>query len=156
MNLYADKFYSEDELLIVTTSSSNLPFQFFSNSSFYLEEFKNMDNQYSWAGFFTLVRADKDSRKIFILLIINFAFTFVEFFYGLLGNSLSLISDSAHMLFDSTALAIGLYASFMSKLKPDGSYTYGYKKNLFCLFLFFCPNFSILFLCIVCPFTELN
>ena len=53
---------------------------------------------------------------------------FVEFIYGVLGNSLSLISDSAHMMFDSSALAIGLYASFMSKLKPDSYYTYGYAR----------------------------
>lgn len=90
-----------------------------------MERFEKMDNQYSLQGFLMVVRADKDARKIFILLIINFIFTFVEFFYGVWGNSLSLISDSAHMLFDSTALAIGLYASFMSKLKPDMFYTYG-------------------------------
>lgn len=53
--------------------------------------------------------------KLFCLLVFNLGFTFVEFFYGLLSNSLSLISDSAHMLFDCSGLAIGLYAQFMSK-----------------------------------------
>lgn len=53
---------------------------------------------------------------------------FVELIYGLLSNSLSLISDSAHMLFDSSALALGLYASFMSKLKPNIYFTYGYER----------------------------
>lgn len=46
----------------------------------------------------------------------NFTFMFVELIYGIIANSLSLIGDSAHMAFDSTALAIGLYASFISKL----------------------------------------
>ena len=34
-------------------------------------------------------------------------FMFVEALYGWLTNSLGLISDAAHMLFDSTALIIG-------------------------------------------------
>lgn len=50
---------------------------------------------------------------------------FVELIYGVLSNSLSLISDSAHMLFDSSALAIGLYASFMSKLEANVHFSYG-------------------------------
>ena len=58
----------------------------------------------------------------------NISFMFVELIYGLLSNSLSLISDSAHMLFDSSALMIGLYASFMSNLKPNSLYTFGYSR----------------------------
>lgn len=83
---------------------------------------------YTLEGFLSVVKNDKNSRKIFILLAINISFTFIEFIYGVLGNSLSLISDSAHMLFDSSALAVGLYASFMVKLKPDHHYTYGYAR----------------------------
>jgi len=45
-----------------------------------------------------------------LLLIITLGFAFIEFLYGYLANSLSLISDSAHMLFDSSALGIGVYA----------------------------------------------
>lgn len=41
---------------------------------------------------------------------------FVELAYGLLSNSLSLISDSAHMFFDSSALTMGLIAAFISNL----------------------------------------
>ncbi len=51
---------------------------------------------------------------------------FVELIYGIISNSLSLISDSAHMLFDSSALAIGLYASFMSKMEATLLFSYGY------------------------------
>lgn len=83
-------------------------------------------NQININGFVRHIATDKDSRKIFFLLLISFFFTFVEIFYGLMSNSLSLISDSAHMLFDSSALGIGLYASWMSKMKPDFLYTYGY------------------------------
>jgi Co/Zn/Cd efflux system component len=41
------------------------------------------------------------------MLIFNLSFTVVEFLFGLWANSLSLITDSAHMLFDSASLAIG-------------------------------------------------
>ena len=93
-----------------------------------LQLFSPMDIPYSFQGLLKVIETDRNARKIFIMLLINFTFTFIEFTYGVLGNSLSLISDSAHMLFDSTALGIGLYASFMAKLKPDSSYTYGYAR----------------------------
>lgn len=51
---------------------------------------------------------------------------FVELFVGYWSNSLGLISDAAHMLFDCVALAIGLYASYISKYKANDVYTYGY------------------------------
>ena len=38
-------------------------------------------------------------------------FTFVELLYGAWTNSLGLISDGFHMLFDCTALVVGLYAA---------------------------------------------
>ena len=56
-----------------------------------------------------------DSRKISIFLVINLSFMFVELIYGFMSNSLGLISDSFHMLFDCTALFIGLIASYISK-----------------------------------------
>lgn len=87
-----------------------------------------LDISYDFEGFLKVIKQDKNSRKILIMLVINFSFTFIEFIYGVLGNSLSLVSDSAHMLFDSSALAVGLYASFMSKLKPDAFYTFGYAR----------------------------
>lgn len=70
-------------------------------------------------NFINHLKRNKDSKKLICMLIFNFSFMFVELIYGILANSLSLISDSVHMLFDSSALAIGLYAAFMSKLKPS-------------------------------------
>lgn len=74
------------------------------------------------------IRTDRTSLRIFIFLSINFLFMFVELAYGWYSNSLGLISDAGHMLFDSMALAIGLYASFVAKLKPNQMYTYGYGR----------------------------
>ena len=50
----------------------------------------------------------------------------VELTYGVWTNSLGLISDGFHMLFDCTALLVGLYASLMSRLKPTRLFSYGY------------------------------
>ena len=56
------------------------------------------------------------------------AFTFVELTYGVWTNSLGLISDGFHMLFDCTALLVGLHASLMSRWKPTRLYSYGYGR----------------------------
>jgi len=49
----------------------------------------------------------------------------VEFIAGFMSNSLGLISDACHMLFDCAALAIGLYASYISRLPVDNQFNYG-------------------------------
>lgn len=77
---------------------------------------------------FSHVLKDTNSRKIFIFMLINFGFMFVEIIVGCWSNSLGLISDAAHMLFDCLALAIGLYASYISNLRPNLVFTYGYRR----------------------------
>ncbi|CAH8834262.1 unnamed protein product [Trichobilharzia szidati] len=70
----------------------------------------------------------KASRRIFAFLCLNLAFTFVELFYGVWTNSLGLISDGFHMLFDSAALVVGLYAAVVSHWKPTRIFSYGYNS----------------------------
>eukprot|EP00898_Chlorokybus_atmophyticus_P004591 jgi/Chlat1/5132/Chrsp33S05134 len=74
------------------------------------------------------VLSEKKTRSIAIFLVINTAFMFVEAIYGFYSNSLSLISDACHMLFDCAALAIGLYASYMARFRSNQTYTYGYGR----------------------------
>ncbi|CAF1123198.1 unnamed protein product [Didymodactylos carnosus] len=74
------------------------------------------------------ILAQSDSRRIFYFLCINLMFTFVELLYGAWTNSLGLISDGFHMLFDCTALVMGLYASLMSRWKPTRVFSYGYGR----------------------------
>jgi len=92
-------------------------------------------HEFSWSGFRTgskkmikHITSSSDSRKIVIFLLMNLAFMFVEVVVGMWTNSLGLISDAGHMFFDCTALFIGLFASFVSKWKPDEYYTYGYGR----------------------------
>ncbi|PIK61551.1 putative zinc transporter 5, partial [Apostichopus japonicus] len=69
-----------------------------------------------------------DSRQIFYFLCINMAFTFVELIYGVWTNSLGLISDGFHMMFDCTALVFGLTAAVMSHWKATRIFSYGYGR----------------------------
>lgn len=72
--------------------------------------------------------ADAKTRKIFMFLLLSTAFMVVEFVYGFHSNSLGLVSDACHMLFDCAALAIGLYASYISKLQANSRFNYGYGR----------------------------
>lgn len=84
------------------------------------------------------ILSDYNSKRLFIYLMINLLFMFVELGVGIITNSLGLISDAGHMLFDSTykyyyfyyyrALALGLIASYMTKWKSNEIYTYGYER----------------------------
>lgn len=55
-------------------------------------------------------------------------FTFVEFAYGIWTNSLGLISDGFHMLFDCSALVMGLYASVLARWRPTKAFSFGYDR----------------------------
>ncbi|KAL7064090.1 hypothetical protein AAHC03_05124 [Spirometra sp. Aus1] len=74
------------------------------------------------------VLADRASFRIFIFLCLNLSFTFVELFYGVWTNSLGLISDGFHMLFDCAALVMGLYASVVGRWKPDRIFSFGFHR----------------------------
>ena len=54
----------------------------------------------------------------------------LELVYGWISNSIGLISDSAHMVFDSTALGVGVYASYKASLPPSYKYSYGYASRV--------------------------
>ncbi|OWZ05925.1 Cation Diffusion Facilitator (CDF) protein [Phytophthora megakarya] len=72
--------------------------------------------------------AKRASRQMLIFLSVNVAFMFVELGVGLYTNSLGLMGDAGHMLFDNGALVIGLAASYIGQLPPDTKFTYGYGR----------------------------
>ncbi|KAI9674203.1 MAG: putative zinc transporter msc2 [Caeruleum heppii] len=74
------------------------------------------------------ILAEKDSRRIFYFMILNFGFMMVQTFYGIATGSLGLLSDSIHMLFDCLALLVGLCAAVMSKWPPSMRFPYGLGK----------------------------
>ncbi|KAI9706106.1 MAG: putative zinc transporter msc2 [Candelina mexicana] len=74
------------------------------------------------------ILVEKDSRRIFYFMTLNFAFMLVQTFYGIATGSLGLLSDSIHMFFDCLALAVGLCAAVMSKWPPSMRFPYGLGK----------------------------
>ncbi|KAG5454260.1 Zinc transporter 5, partial [Clonorchis sinensis] len=72
------------------------------------------------------IMSEHSSRRIFAFLCLNLAFTFVELLYGVWTNSLGLISDGFHMLFDSAALVVGLYAAVVSRWEPTRLFSFGF------------------------------
>ncbi|XP_037945460.1 zinc transporter 7-like [Teleopsis dalmanni] len=93
-----------------------------------------------------LIFSDRNSRNLFLFLLLNLSFAFVELFYGIWTNSLGLISDSFHMFFDCTGLLAGLAASVITKWKANEKFSYGYVRaevlagfvnSLFLLFISF-------------------
>lgn len=71
------------------------------------------------------IQEDAISRKLFYYSVLTLGFTGIEFLYGTITNSLGLITDGFHMLFDSMALCIGLSASVIARWKPSKTYPFG-------------------------------
>ena len=78
---------------------------------------------------YTVLSKKKNLKLLTYFLIINLLFMFVEVIYGLLSNSLGLLTDGAHMLLDCTAVVIGLYSSYLSEFKSNNNYNYGYLRS---------------------------
>ncbi|KAJ2452732.1 putative zinc transporter msc2 [Coemansia sp. RSA 2336] len=78
--------------------------------------------------FVKAILSDGESRSIFMFLLLNLSYMVVQIIYGYITNSLGLISDAIHMLFDCMALAIGLVAAVMSKWPSDEAFTFGYGR----------------------------
>ncbi|KAH7275650.1 putative zinc transporter msc2 [Fusarium solani] len=71
---------------------------------------------------------EKDSRRIFYFMALNFSFMAVQAFYGYVTDSLGLLSDSIHMFFDCVALLVGLLAAVLSKWPRSQRFPYGFGK----------------------------
>ncbi|ODN87143.1 hypothetical protein L198_07146 [Cryptococcus wingfieldii CBS 7118] len=81
-----------------------------------------------WRPHFQTIMSSPTSSKIFYFLLLNLAYMGVQMVYGVFTNSLGLISDAIHMLFDCLGIAVGLWASVAATWKPDGRYTFGYTR----------------------------
>jgi hypothetical protein len=75
--------------------------------------------------FLRTILSDKRTRNIFFYLLLNLSFMVVEVLYGIWCNSLGLIGDGVHMLFDSTAIILSLTASVVAKWDATDAFSYG-------------------------------
>ncbi|GJJ11199.1 hypothetical protein Clacol_005431 [Clathrus columnatus] len=74
------------------------------------------------------ILSNPESRKIFYFLLLNLSYMGIQVAYGIITNSLGLISDAIHMAFDCIAIAMGLFASVAATWMPNEQYTYGYGR----------------------------
>ncbi|KAK2063562.1 cation efflux family protein [Colletotrichum caudatum] len=74
------------------------------------------------------ILVEKDSRRIFYFMILNFSFMAVQAFYGYVTDSLGLLSDTIHMFFDCFALFVGLCAAVTSKWPQSQRFPFGLGK----------------------------
>lgn len=81
--------------------------------------------------------APVNANTAFIVgICLNFLFVLIEVIMGLSTHSLSLLSDAGHNLADVGALALSLFAFHLLKIKPNASFTYGYRKTSILVSLF--------------------
>ncbi|MFJ8258649.1 cation diffusion facilitator family transporter [Peribacillus asahii] len=69
-----------------------------------------------------------NKKGLIIALLITTGIMFLEFFGGLLTNSLALLSDSGHMLSDASSLFLSLIAIWFAARPPSPNKSYGYYR----------------------------
>jgi len=72
---------------------------------------------------------DNYNKPIIIGIALNVLFIVIEIFYGLISNSVALISDAGHNFSDVISLVLALIATILIKKKSTEKFTYGYKKG---------------------------
>lgn len=70
----------------------------------------------------------EDKRGLKIALLITITMAIVEALGGFFANSLALIGDAGHMLTDSIAIALSLFAMVVASRAPDVKRTYGHYR----------------------------
>jgi len=83
---------------------------------------------YDLSSFLRFAFHDKDTRRIMYFLALNLSFAVVEVVTGLISNSLGLLSDAGHMLFDCSSLFISVFAAFVSSWPSDDLFMLGYAR----------------------------
>lgn len=71
---------------------------------------------------------DRDSRGLFITLILTVVIMAVEIAGGLISNSLALLGDAGHMFTDIFSLGLSLFAIRMAQRPSTNTKTYGYHR----------------------------
>lgn len=74
------------------------------------------------------LKVDADARWLVLALSVIAVFMVAEVVSGLVGHSLALLSDAAHMLADVGALTLALVAMRFARRPAGGMYTYGFKR----------------------------
>lgn len=74
-------------------------------------------------------KIERFSNILLIGVALNAVFVVVEASAGFVTGSLALLTDAGHNLSDVGSLLLSLLAFKLASIKPNGKYTYGYKKT---------------------------
>jgi len=70
-----------------------------------------------------------NARRLVIVLVLTAAYMLAEAVGGWYSHSLALIADAGHMLSDVAALALSLFAVWISRKPPTSARSYGYYRT---------------------------
>ena len=73
--------------------------------------------------------APREGRGLWMSLAMTAAFAVIEAGTGLMAHSLALLSDAGHMLSDTLALALSLFAVWMGRRPPSARHSYGFART---------------------------
>lgn len=68
-------------------------------------------------------------RSIIVGIILNVTFIVIEVVYGLISNSIALITDAGHNFSDVLSLILAGIAGWMITKRSNSKFTYGYKRG---------------------------
>jgi cobalt-zinc-cadmium efflux system protein len=68
------------------------------------------------------------NRAFAVGVALNVIFVVIEVFYGVIANSLALITDAGHNLSDVMGLLLAWGASYLAGKQPSTRRTYGYSR----------------------------
>jgi len=76
-----------------------------------------------------LLQKYKKIRRVLVtVLLLNLMVAFAKIIYGTLTNTLSMVADGYHSLFDGVSNVIGLAGTFIAARPPDKDHPYGHAK----------------------------
>ncbi len=73
-------------------------------------------------------RAEALGKTLVWAMVLNMVYVFAEAAYGIIYDSMGLVSDAGHNLSDVASLLISFIALRASRRKPDARHTYGYAR----------------------------
>jgi len=74
------------------------------------------------------LRHKKIKRTLVLALAGNIVSMVVKLIFGLLANSIAMVSDAVHSLLDASSSIIGMYGNRVSQKPPDLEHPYGHQK----------------------------
>ncbi len=73
-------------------------------------------------------RSKAVQRVLIITLILNLTVSLLKIIFGLIANSISMVADGGHSLFDGVSNIVGLVAIRIASKPPDAEHPYGHRK----------------------------